>query len=386
LGVKTKDGDNIAVQLGRQALHDELTCFAVLMGGAHHKFRLGNLSSDGQLYLAAKGVTLRYIRSYLEADTITDGLLFAIMSLALIPNTHIKPLQPSQRYAGGFDTPLKDVGGLSWLGFLRQAPEHLAAWTHLVRRRISQTGQDAIRPGIAEFLQVADLENASLGLTTPLMELTDSYRHVLDHVVPSFRLPLQDVESFNVDAHFKDILLDMRMVNRLIKSYSHNGKEAFDSGTSRFVQYRDLIQYRLLNLPTGAAEICRLTSLIYSYGVIYPICDPVPLQTLVRLLYYAMHNTQHTETEDPYFLLWAAVMGGIGATGGDLYCNFVAMVSTRMADLRILNWNHLVLILERFLWLDLVCGAAGKRLWEQAQDMVFATSPLLNTVGVILSI
>jgi hypothetical protein len=255
---------------------------------------------------------------------------------------------------------VKDVGGLTWLGLIELAPEHADMLLHLLVSH--QKGARGIAPGLAEYLQLADLLQASLTLSEPRMELTGSYESILAHETRSIRLPKSEAAVFPVGEHFRDIILDMKLCCRLIGVF--NGALDFDSDTSRFSQYRDLIQYRLLKLPRGPGEICRLAIMIFAYGVLFPVPDPRPMQRLVHELGGTMTRSEVTAGENEEFLLWAAFIGGMGAAKIELRAVFVDIVTQYATRLGIENWDAVVSVLRKFLWLECACNAGGKALWQ----------------------
>ncbi|KAI3319559.1 hypothetical protein HD806DRAFT_509366 [Xylariaceae sp. AK1471] len=364
LGAKTLSGEVLPAALFRKAIEDPLVFQAIIVGGAGRRITYTNSREDHHCFLRAQMATARAIREALRARKMTDGLLFAIMALSLRPNAYVASLFPHERYQGSFDSPMKEIGGLTWLGLIELAPEHADILLHLLIAH--QNDAMSISPGLAEYLQLADLLQASLTLSQPQMELTGSYESILAHETRSIRLPKSDAAVFQVDEHFKDIILDMKLCCRLIDTF--NGTLDFDSNTSRFVQYRDLIQYRLLKLPYSPDEICRLAVMIFSYGVLYPVPDPRPMQRLIRELCSIMMRPEVTAEEDKEFLLWAAFMGGIGAAKAELRNVFVGMVAQHAIRLGIEDWDVVVLVLRKFLWLECACNMGGKDLWQQYVD------------------
>ncbi|KAI8623429.1 hypothetical protein F5Y19DRAFT_458599 [Xylariaceae sp. FL1651] len=366
LGAKTLSGEILPIALFREAIRDPLVFQATIVGGAGRRVTYTHSQEDYQTFLRAQSSTAKAIREALGANRVTDGLLFAIMALSLRPNVYAASLSPDKRYQGAFDSPVKEVGGLTWLGLIELAPEHANMLLYLLKAR--QKSPIKFSPGLAEYLQLADLLQASLTLSQPQMELTDSYKSVLVHEARDIRLPKSEASAFRVGEYFKDIILDMKLCCRLIQTFT--GKMSFDSETSRFVQYRDLIQYRLLKLPRSHDTTCRLAVMIFSFGVLFPVPDPRPMQRLISELHDILLGPGATTCDDDEeLLLWAAFVGGIGAAEVEVRRAFAGLVSRYATRLGIEEWDAVVSVLKRFLWLECACEVGGKALWQQSTSL-----------------
>ena len=366
LGTKTASGEPLPLALHRSAMFDTHVLFGVLVGGAGQRLALTQSEQDTHAFFRVQTRLVHLVRKNLEQNTITDGLLFAILALSIKRNDYAASLPVEDRYAGGFKSPVRNVGGLNWLGGIELAAEHIGMLTTLIRTRL--LASQPIGPGLCEYMQIADLLRASLTLSRPELELSKSYLSILNNEAQTIRPPQEEAAAFNVDDSLKDILLDMKLICRLIEKFS--GSIQFDSHTSKFVQYRDLIQYRLLSLSRGRDEICRLATMIFNYGVIFTIPDPRPIQALAKELHWLMLDSEFTARENKEFLLWAAFIGGIAATGGAFPNVFITLVAQHATALRLSDWSAVVRVLERFLWLDLACGDSARDLWVAAvKDM-----------------
>lgn len=366
LGTKTLSGEPLPVALHRSAIHDVHVLFGVLVGGAGQRLSQTHSEQDFQDFIKVQVRLAALVRKNIELGTITDGVLFAILALSIKRNDYTANLSPSERYAGGFRSPVKAVGGLDWLGGIELAADHIGMLTTLIGNLLSTS--QPISPGLREYMQMADLLRASLTLTRPEIELSESYLAVLSNEAQTIRPPVQDAAAFDVDPLLRDILLDIKLTCRLINKYS--GSIPFDSQTSKFVQYRDLIQYRLLCLSPGKDDLCRLAALIFNYGVIFPISDPRPIWKLTKELYFAILNPGIIAHESREFMLWVAIIGGIAATGRELHHVFVTLVAQYANALRLHDWSAVLQVLERYLWLDLACGDSGRDLWMAAVKLM----------------
>jgi hypothetical protein len=173
---------------------------------------------------------------------------------------------------------------------------------------------------------------------------------------------------------------------------------------------RNMVQHTLLSLPlapgpesieyssTGtsswisfAYELLRLTALIYSVGVLFPM--PPASETLDKLV--IMLNAELTEKEHklwincPGTLLWMLVLGGIAAEHLSVRLEFVSRLATLSAAMDINLWPDVVEVMERHLWMESACDFGGQKLWIEVTEarrcvlpMQFGASRLLETVGI----
>ncbi|KZL81272.1 hypothetical protein CI238_00378 [Colletotrichum incanum] len=365
VGYQTSAGEPLQAALCRAAMSDPLVFHAVLVGGASQlTFRTRSIE-DNRVLLKAESQIARTVRQQLSAGTTTvsDTVLFAIMSMALKQNTYLLSLVSKYRYAGDFDTPVKSLGGLDWMGLIDMAPNHTAMWMYLLRARDASLSDKV--PGLIDYLQATDLLRASALLQKPGMEMQEAFRFLEDKAA-AIRPDSSEADAFHVEAHFKNILLDIRVCCQLIDTFSEQ-EHPHSSETVRFIHYRNLVLYRLLSLPPGVSETCRLTTLIFNYGVLYPFPDPRLLWKLTRQLATLLSDSQHTTNEDTEFLLWTAVIGGIAAAGTMMYDSFAASVNKFADELGLDHWSGTVTLLESFIWHERACGVGGRTLWARAR-------------------
>ncbi|KZL75535.1 hypothetical protein CT0861_11682 [Colletotrichum tofieldiae] len=367
VGYQTAAGEPLQAALCRAAMSDPLVFHAVLVGGASQlTFRTRSIE-DNRVLLKAESQIARTVHLQLSAGTttISDTVLFAIMSMALKQNTYLLSLAPKDRYAGDFDTPVKSFGGLDWMGLIDMAPDHTAMWMYLLKARDASLSDKV--PGLIDYLQATDLLRASALLQKPRMEMQEAFRFLADEAA-AIRPDTSEADAFHVEAHFKNIILDIRICCQLIDTFL-GGEHPISSETSRFIHYRNLVLYRLLSLPPGVSEMCRLTILIFNYGVLYPFPDPRLLWKLTRQLAAILSDSEYTPNEDVGCLLWSAVIGGIAAAGTIIYDSFVASVSTFASVLGLDEWSDTVDLLQSFVWQERACGIGGRALWARARAL-----------------
>ncbi|KAK2007661.1 hypothetical protein LZ32DRAFT_44296 [Colletotrichum eremochloae] len=372
MGVQTAAKEPLHSALYRSAMSDPLLFHAVVAGGATHLRFLTNSIEDRRVLFRAQNQIARTVRQRLSAGitTISDTVLFSIMTMSVDQSSYLLSLAPEERYASDFDSPVKFLGGLVWMGLIDFEPNanHTAAWMHLLRARDPSLSNKV--PGLIDYLQASDLLRASALLQKPGMEMQEAYCLQAERQAAN-RPDASEADAFHVNAHFKGILLDMKACCRLIDHFS-GGEHHLSPEASEFIHCRNLILYQLLSLPPGVSEICRLTALVFNYGVLCPFPDPRILWKLSRQLGAILSDPQRTANEDVGLLLWAAVIGGIAAAGTTAYDSFADSVN-RFADLLGLEeWSQIVTHLESFIWLERACGVGGRTLWGWARARALA--------------
>jgi hypothetical protein len=180
----------------------------------------------------------------------------------------------------------------------------------------------------------------------------------------------------------------LQPLGKAIDHYLHGKPGGLTLG--QIVRTRTGIQKRLLLLPTAKElnigintnitpssrpnlyECCRLTAMIFSIAVIFPIPSTYDvLQTLVRGLITSLEVTdiESYSVDCTRVLLWVLVLGGIAALGKPERPWFVSNL-VLFAERSKLDWDGAEAILKTFLWLESACSPGGRQLWDEV--MVFA--------------
>lgn len=344
---------------------NELLLNSFIWTAALEKSLHGCSVADTSVMIRCQNNAVKSVREHIERGNVLDEVIFAVLSLT-IADTEPKPGEEvhAQECFAGFDPPLRSLGWLDYLSQFDWTNLHINALKALVEKR---GGLSEVRiPGIADQVQSTDIIQASMFLTRPNFQLGCLYRHVLEHQVKVIRPPRSRANQFKVSDDFKDLLLDMRAYCRLL-SQSYNDVQSALASWEMNVQ-RNLIQHRLLSLPRGHDEICRLTALIFSCGVIFPIARKRPLQILVKQLLAELELQIDLEDQPTEFLLWVTVVGGIAAAGSARE-GFYAQRLTRLAtDLCVFEYKHLRDIMHEYLWLDQACDKAASSLWVRVMS------------------
>ena len=150
---------------------------------------------------------------------------------------------------------------------------------------------------------------------------------------------------------------------------------------------RAAIQKHVMLLPTAEElninpssslniyECCRLTAIIFSIAVIFPIPNTYDvLQKLVKCLKAAIESSciegnRANCADCAGVSLWILVLGGIAALDKPERSWFVSRLALLVQSLEI-DWTEAQHILENFLWLDIACSTGGRQLWNEVLNLV----------------
>jgi hypothetical protein len=177
-----------------------------------------------------------------------------------------------------------------------------------------------------------------------------------------------------------EVFQAMNTYTSVLEAY-HEGL-ILEPNMCKIIDQRNLIQYRLMSLPSAVQlgdiaisrnsvyEVCRIAGIIFSVGVIFPLPgQSSPLPSLAKQLKQELENShfnlfQHSpDTVD--VLIWILVLGGIAATGPAERIWFTQAISKYIGYAHLLQWVDLKRTLKKMLWLDTACDDAGQQLWEE---------------------
>ena len=114
-------------------------------------------------------------------------------------------------------------------------------------------------------------------------------------------------------------------------------------------------------------ECCRLTALLYSNAVVFPI----PTQTGWYLWFIARLQTLHSrsdtlkKSEYNSVSIWSLYISGIAALRTKSCAFFVAALREALQTAGLRSWPEVREVLIRFLWTDRACGYGGAMLWDK---------------------
>lgn len=157
----------------------------------------------------------------------------------------------------------------------------------------------------------------------------------------------------------------------------------------RIGDYRNLVQHRLLSLPTAndlresilvdriasqatlnLYDACRMTTLLYSTHVTFPIprttSQREDLVTTHRskLLATGPHIRQNTQALE--LLLWCSVIGGIASEHGTHRNWYMTEVKKLSSLCGVKSCLQLMETMKRFAWMEEACQACACVLWNAA--------------------
>ncbi|ORY61792.1 uncharacterized protein BCR38DRAFT_441142 [Pseudomassariella vexata] len=359
--------DSLSCAVFHAQIADPLYLDTAVSAMATYRLRSTCDLGDVQALCTAQNRVLRSVRKALSAGQVSDVVIVSIQYLALKALDHL-PHELSTRRGLFRSVGIEKLNGLDVNGHFQFADRHHSIFEGLLR------GHGGIKmvhtPGIGEVMMRMLLIKASWNLERPLFDLCNSYQYVLNQELPALRPDSNEVAAFNVDDDFKEILLDLRLCCRLIEQRLHHPES-----TGLLLYSRDIVQHRLLSLPheRDAVEICRLAALVFTYGVTYPLPQPRPLRKATEMLSYALKRVRYTRVHATEFLLWAAVIGGIGADSwdhsGSMVANFTDKIREFRDALNVESWEDAKLVLDKFIWLDAACDEDGRLLWTWAADL-----------------
>ena len=172
-------------------------------------------------------------------------------------------------------------------------------------------------------------------------------------------------EGLGLEASFGNLLWDIRTYVELIELFCARISRAQD--LAQLATYRNLIQYRLLSIQPDTGDerrqVCRLGALIFSYGVVYPLPDRGPLDTLTAQL-KGMLQFQEILDLDNDVLLWLnmiAVMAAVGTSEMDWLALNLAHLSDAM---QVRSWQDVRKLMHTYLWSDQACNKGGSDIWQ----------------------
>ncbi|KAI8627015.1 hypothetical protein F5Y19DRAFT_185426 [Xylariaceae sp. FL1651] len=312
--------------------------------------------------LSAQAKTAALVRIALADNAITDDILFSIAALSYGPNNKLAELAQGEPTLGLFDSPVKHLSLNGILSRGEFAPEHFEMLHMLVEAR---GGLKAVElAGVAELLQYFDVLRASLELRRPRFVLCQTNQLILDHHIAEARALIPRVECCDANPDLESILADMRVCCQLIELHS---TAKLDSKLVVILpQVSVIMQHRILSLPVGRDEVCRLATLIFSYGVTFPIMDPRPIKTLADQLREILKQPSQTKDHDKRTILWATMLGAIASANTELEQFFAWRIRLLSKTMKVYHWLSVKSMLRGFVWLDRACDQGGQTIWSKS--------------------
>jgi hypothetical protein len=215
-----------------------------------------------------------------------------------------------------------------------------------------------------------------------IITLKDIFTFKADDLEDSFG-PLGKIR---LSPELVEVFQAMKIYTSMLEAYIDGS--SLEPDLSKFCDQRNLLQHQLMSLLSAdkisglslqekqVYEVCRISGIIYSIGVIFPLPDlTIPLTSLSRTLKHHLQvcdlNLYLLLTDLIDIFLWAITMGGVAATGTHERAWFVKSLKRQAVAVQLSQWSDLKQSLKRILWLDSACDKAGQQLWSEAeQDLI----------------
>lgn len=165
----------------------------------------------------------------------------------------------------------------------------------------------------------------------------------------------------------------------------HESQLGFETQSCEIADKRNLLQHSLLSLPCAEQinqpmpekrslyEACRISVLIFSIGVVFPIpyeAAPLPrLTELLKIEIRAILSPFCQSLDAQGVLIWILTVGGIVAIGTEERSWFVSRLKDILESCSVREWAQFKRVLRRMLWLDSACDVAAYKLWDEINTL-----------------
>ncbi|KAL4909850.1 hypothetical protein BDW74DRAFT_44791 [Aspergillus multicolor] len=385
------------------SMHSPMLFSALLLSSLTHK-RMRSLVrgeqglydsfvDDSFLFLCQQEARLRVNAALRQYDSaVADA---TILSVAMMIEAAGAPEGRDWTAESPLTPPLQ---GLQWLnihGARLPNMEHQAGLCKLVKLKGGL--QNIKTPGAASAIFYRTLVNSTLTLSRPQIPFFSVYGHEVSDLAFNFDYdPLQfeyetlEFVQMGLSPELAFAFQGMKMYTSAIQEYINGEIGGFDPRL--ICDLRNLVHFHVLALPPANQlhtsqhgplyEACRISALIYSTGVLFPIpAVGSPHGRLATLLQQELADTNFYDKSatggNHNFLVWISAMGSVAASNSLERRWFVQKLAELNSHMSISHWNGLKLILKSILWLDCACDKAGEELWED----ISASTMLPNAPG-----
>jgi hypothetical protein len=189
-----------------------------------------------------------------------------------------------------------------------------------------------------------------------------------------------ELDPSSITREVLDVLQAMSNLTIDIESYCQGAPATSDLVT--LTNERNKIQHTLLSLPTYEElspfqvsspcfyESIRLTSLVYSLAVIFPLpairSTHQQLATLLKSVLAAPNAARYWK-EFPSLLLWCLTLGGIAASSTQCRNWYVQNIMALSTQMGLYAWQDITNEMKRYLWLESACDVSGRELWMEVR-------------------
>ncbi|KAL1961886.1 hypothetical protein VTN77DRAFT_966 [Rasamsonia byssochlamydoides] len=379
------------------SFHDPTLLAAFLFGASSHRHVMSLLNGgtvsaqDRRMVQLSELQSIQMINHALQdpAKATSDAVILSVVCMA---NNTADESAVLHARTSPFNAPLRSLQSLDVYGGICANPVHQEGLVRLVAMRGGL--QNLQLEGLAAIISYADIIMSSRRLTRPHFPFI-SLTGISNPTLPgAFGFGLPDLErslgrygGFGFTIEMAEVFHAMKEYTALIRAYEEGS--ILDPDMALISGLRNLLQYHILALPARSErgsifqechpgyEACRLAALIYGIGVIFPLPAHVaPLASLARQLRLELAaqricdcDWDVTSVGCVEMFMWILTLGGIAATmGRQSERRWFATELGRVALRRGLSsWYDLKGILQRVLWLDCACDAAGRRLWDESE-------------------
>ncbi|KAI0017882.1 hypothetical protein F4780DRAFT_781878 [Xylariomycetidae sp. FL0641] len=368
------EAEHIAPALFRASWEKEMVALGMIMAFTGGRLRQTHSSRDTRAYLEVQTRIAGLLREKLAANDTSDEVLFAVSTLAF--QAQGIALTPSRGYiiAGFFWTPAQGETGAGvglndlvegmpeFISRSSLAPEHITVLTKLIN---DCGGLGKIEnQSLALGLQIIDIVDATLKVSKPHhSSLCRSMQFIRDQYLRKATTPPRTRECYS-DVHpdLQELIKSVRICCDLIETYCSTplGRRP----TSILRQIIAIIQHGALSLPRGRDELCRLTMLVFAYGVFFYALPDIPMTMLTKQL-LAVIEQPHSE-HDQQLLFWAVMVGAIASANTDTEPSYLGHIRLFSKEMQIFDWPTARTELEGFVWLDRACDRGAQLMWNKA--------------------
>ncbi|RDW72233.1 hypothetical protein BP5796_08267 [Coleophoma crateriformis] len=371
------------------ALTSPLLFHALVFAGSIHLdfLRWSRIFPDSPRALSHKITVLEKLKEAIAdpEQALRDEVIMAIIILASHEAIDVRKFTKTP-----FQSPLSHTLWIDVYGSMIYVPEHIKAISDLVALK---GGLEKVEfRGLAEIIAISDIISATNLLSKPFypqLRCTETWIAALKAWAASpARMPTRiqgsafhRLKELGLTGAMLEVFDEVAAITLAIDSYVQGKLSGLRGG--EVARTRTAIQHRLLSLP-GAEDLehlnftklslyecCRLSVLIYSIAVVFPIPNPGgALHNLVRRLKISIEGLESEDYRKLYadVLLWALILGGIAALDMLERTWFVSKLSVLRKEQNLHNWKSVEDILECFLWLESACGAGGILLWSEVTE------------------
>ncbi|KAI9822667.1 MAG: hypothetical protein M1827_000386 [Pycnora praestabilis] len=356
---------------------------------AHLAVLRGRISKTAlTLPLYCRGEAIRQLNVHLSdaAKSTSDEVILTILAIA---RNDMKEGDTFDSYTP-FQSPLTSAGCLNSYGKWTCPEVHARALIRIVTLR---GGLEKLElTGLARSISNSDILYATRGFSKPFFPSlkcqkppNGCFRTFDDTFYPTTLHNLgrsfSELRKYGFDDQIIALLYDMCHHTITLDSYCRG--TLLRPNLRTMVDRRNVIQHRILSLPhvhevegplhgDYIYESFRLTMLIYSIAVIYPV-PPFAgvreklvqrLQPALRLSDLISHWGRLSGA-----LTWVLVMGGIAASGMPERTWFTETLASLSAAVGIDGWEDVKDILTSFIWLESACELGGRVLWVEVEEL-----------------